>query len=524
MSVKRTDFRFLQIANNLVIGIENKKINAFELLITIASVAFVRSFLEIFSNAGAILHPSVFLVQFPLWYATVFLGLSIVISISLGRDIVKVLKLVIAFAFITFIPPIVDLLFFRRGGINYIFSLKDISKPLSEPFKVYITFFFNLKCLPPGVSPGIMVEAYMIVLLIFFYGIAVNAGLIRSIVASFLSYSLIYFFAIIPYVIGKIEIFLKVHKLISPYSVLNSDQGCFLFLILFVLLMFIKAKGRIALSCFLSSRFFRLLHYIFVFLFGLYIGIGKNWRNFASLNYGKLLLTFLVVVLSEIGAVFLNDIYDFKSDKINKRNSPFVRGLISRDELFLMAYLSFFLALLGGLLVNYPVLYWGFVMISLASLYSLPPFRLKRFLGISTLVLGAISVVVALLAFMFTGEYFSHNVLDFPSSYIGGLFIFVWLAGNIKDLGDEKGDKIDNIFTLPVLFGEKSARLGLAFVVLVLFCVVPFVLKLSLLYLFLAVAFGLLSFIFLIKRLVVEFVFALYYVYFLIILFAGAIR
>ncbi|MGB9561251.1 MAG: UbiA family prenyltransferase [bacterium] len=517
-------WKIIKLGRDIVLTIENKSLGPFELVGTILSVVFIRSLLEIFSNTGMIAHPSVFLVQFPVWYMTVFVGLTIVISLSLQRDTIKVVKVIVAFAFITLIPPVVDLLFYRRGGMNYIFTLKDINKPLTEPLKIYITFFFNINRLPQGVSPGIMVEAYFIVVLVFIYGMLFKKGILRSFIASFLSYSLIYFFAIIPYIVGKLELWLKASGIISPYSALNIEQSCLIFLVLFLFILVIIVKKGALIGYFLSIRFFRLLHYFIVFLFGIYVGIGYNWKNFKALNHGKFFLSFMVILLSAVGAAIFNDITDFHSDRINKRNSPFVRGILGKSELGLISGVAFVLSFLCGLVVSYPLLYFGFVLFALSFIYSSPPVRFKRFPILQTVVLGMISVVSALVGYMYTDEYFPHNILDFPENYMLALLILVAVGGNIKDFGDEKGDKEGGILTIPVLLGESFARFLLGLCVTILFGLIPTFLHFGAIYIALGWIMGFLSLIMLVKRFSPDIVFALYYIYFLLVLFSGKIR
>jgi|GEM_PF-2956320 len=499
-------------------AIENAKSGFGELTITLLAVVFARSLLEIFSNTQAIAHPSVFLLQFPIWYLAVFTGLSLVLSYTLKREIGSATKVLITFSFITLIPPIVDLVVGVKGGINYIYTTRDIQTPIVEPLKVYLTFFFNLWRLPSGVSPGIMVEAYFIVVLTFLYGVLANAGVIRSIAASILSYTLIYLFAIIPYLVVKLEFALKGLKILSPYSVLNIEQTCYIFLSLFIFLWALKARPQGIKDFLVSFRLNRLLHYFFMLVFGVFIGIGGVWANFRSLNYSKFFLLVLGLLWAEIGAVAVNDMYDIESDRINGFLRPLVKKTLTPEEARIIAVCSFFLALLGGLLVSYPALYFFFVILGFSFVYSAPPLRLKRVAILSTLVIAVLSLVVALLGYEFTNEYFPHPIINFPQKYILGILLIFTIAGNIKDIGEEAGDKAQGVFTLPVLLGNQRARFLIGGFVAISYIVATILLGASQYWILIAALFAIVNFLLVLKLPHGNITFYLYYIFFVLIL------
>jgi len=83
------------------------------------------------------------------------------------------------------------------------------------------------------------------------------------------------------------------------------------------------------------------------------------------------------VTLITIGAYFINQIFDYESDEINKKLGFLQKGLIKKSEMMAAYIVVSLLPLVPAFVYNYKT---GFVMVAMILLgyaYSAPPFRFK---------------------------------------------------------------------------------------------------------------------------------------------------
>jgi 4-hydroxybenzoate polyprenyltransferase len=121
----------------------------------------------------------------------------------------------------------------------------------------------------------------------------------------------------------------------------------------------------------------------------------------------------------------------------------------------------------------------------------MPPFRLKRFLGIATVFASLAGMTVLLLGY--TMVHPTHTVQDIPFPIILYLFLAYAIALPLKDFKDTPGDKKDKVYTLPVVFGIPKAKTLMSAATFLLFLGSIFVMHTPHLFLW-ALLFGSLSF------------------------------
>jgi 4-hydroxybenzoate polyprenyltransferase len=127
-------------------------------------------------------------------------------------------------------------------------------------------------------------------------------------------------------------------------------------------------------------------------------------------------------------------------------------------------------------------------------LYSVPPLRLKRYPMLSAFLVAS----GALLAFTL-GFYAEQPQVDYPSSLAYAILICFTLAFNTKDLKDYEGDKKSRVWTIPVIFGLKKGRMIIAALDLLAYSLVPTILGLKSA-MFPALAFGLATFLVVLRK------------------------
>jgi homogentisate phytyltransferase/homogentisate geranylgeranyltransferase len=175
----------------------------------------------------------------------------------------------------------------------------------------------------------------------------------------------------------------------------------------------------------------------------------------------------------------LNQITDVEIDKINKPNLPIASGDLSVPGATITVLLSLVLSLLLGVAGSPAFATEGLNMALgmsalLGTLYSLPPFRLKRFPLLAAFcivsVRGAIinagffahARAAAYGAVSGAGVVASSSVLHClwkdPRCFLSSLYfaVFGLVIALMKDVPDIKGDELSNIRTVSVRLGAKT--------------------------------------------------------------------
>jgi len=168
----------------------------------------------------------------------------------------------------------------------------------------------------------------------------------------------------------------------------------------------------------------------------------------------------------------LNQITDVEIDKINKPDLPIAAGILSSRNAIIIVTLALVTSLLCG--VAHPVLgsnglnvaLWGSMI--LGTLYSVPPFRLKRHPLLAALC------IVAVRGTIINAGFFAHaraaafgggatttalgSLLRDPVCGLSSLFfaIFGIVIALMKDVPDVKGDTVANVRTFSVRVGQRK--------------------------------------------------------------------
>jgi 4-hydroxybenzoate polyprenyltransferase len=182
-----------------------------------------------------------------------------------------------------------------------------------------------------------------------------------------------------------------------------------------------------------------------------------------NLNIFSLFTVFdllVAIVLAWIASVIINDVHDYGIDMVSNAWRPLQQSVFGVKEYHDFGVLLFLLSLLGGLVVGVKFALVFVVYQFLAWAYSAPPFRLKQFPVIATLVSSLASLLIVLLGFfIFSGD---NNIGGLPWRVMLLLVLALTLSLPIKDFKDIAGDKKEGVRTIPVIFGEANGRLIVA--------------------------------------------------------------
>jgi 4-hydroxybenzoate polyprenyltransferase len=89
-------------------------------------------------------------------------------------------------------------------------------------------------------------------------------------------------------------------------------------------------------------------------------------------------------------------------------------------------------------------------------LYSAPPFRLKRFLGLATLLVSSAALLIFFIGYSTLHP--NHSLAGLPLSLVLYLGLAYLVMLPLKDFKDVLGDTKDHIYTLPVILGVERAK------------------------------------------------------------------
>lgn len=220
-------------------------------------------------------------------------------------------------------------------------------------------------------------------------------------------------------------------------------------------------------------------------------------------QFGELMpwwiLTLLIVSVIGIaaGGYVINDYFDVKIDRINRPDNLVVTRIISRDTAMLLFYGLTAVGVIAGTVVAWWAHSWTllFTYVVIPGLLWFYSASYKRMFLVGNLVVAFASAIVPLLVAIANADYLHHlyqNALAY-SPIVGELyvwtggfaafaFLLTWVREIVKDIEDIEGDREMECRTLPIVWGDKVAKiiatlLLMAIAILIvymLFAVLPF--------------------------------------------------
>ena len=220
-------------------------------------------------------------------------------------------------------------------------------------------------------------------------------------------------------------------------------------------------------------------------------------------QFGELMpwwiLTLLIVSVVGIaaGGYVINDYFDVKIDRINRPDNLVVTRIISRDAAMNLFYGLTAVGVIAGTVVAWWAHSWTllFTYVVIPGLLWFYSANYKRMFLVGNLVVAFASAIIPLLVAIANADYLHHlyqNALAY-SPIVGELY--VWTGGFaafaflltlvreiVKDIEDIEGDREMECRTLPIVWGDKVAKmiatlLLMAIAILIvymLFAVLPF--------------------------------------------------
>ena len=185
----------------------------------------------------------------------------------------------------------------------------------------------------------------------------------------------------------------------------------------------------------------------------------SNWRHI--LFDSKLLMLVLATSAAVAGGYLINNFYDAEKDQINRPHKYLLEHRVPASfQLFCYAVLNA-LTLILSALVSMRTLPFFLAYIFGIWLYS---HLLKKHFWAS----NVFAVVLAVIPFFAITLYFKNfsSLVFYHASF---LFLIVLIRDLIKDLENFKGDWVRGYKTIAVVFGERTTKILLSFLVLLTF-------------------------------------------------------
>ena len=220
-------------------------------------------------------------------------------------------------------------------------------------------------------------------------------------------------------------------------------------------------------------------------------------------QFGELMpwwiLTLLIVSVVGIaaGGYVINDYFDVKIDRINRPDNLVVTRIISRDAAMNLFYGLTAVGVIAGTVVAWWAHSWTllFTYVVIPGLLWFYSASYKRMFLVGNLVVAFASAIVPLLVAIANADYLHHlyqNALAYSPIvgelyvWIGGFaafaFLLTWVREIVKDIEDIEGDREMECRTLPIVWGDKVAKIIATILLVViailivymLFAVLPF--------------------------------------------------
>ncbi len=480
--------KFEKIALSIIEKIENQKITPSNWLLSFFAIVFLRIFLEAYStglNYFQFATNRVF-ADFIFFHTPAFFLLGGLFFILLlyfltKEKIEKISKIALFALLVILLPPTIDLIASAGQG-----ELSMGYVPLSETPDSVGTFFkwFLMMVLygPQGLLFLGEAPSYMDTDSFVNYGTRIQLGFIflgliwyiflktKNVFKVFLGLIALYFIKAIVYYFPSTlsDISASLNPAFNNHRIIFSLY--FLFICILASLWFYIYHKEKFISLFNNLRLSRIAHSVVLLSLGLYFG-GLLDFEFNLANTSLIILALISLFLCWLGEIFYGDLSDERIDKIANPSRPLPSGKFNRSEFRFLGSIFFAVSYLTAFVVGYGFFVFLLLRGFVGYLYAYPPFRLKRFP-----VLATFSRALAFLFTIYAGFLLiaDNTIFDFPGRLALFILVIFTLGTTVKDIRDYRGDKTDNVYTIPAIFGPEKGKKIISLLVFIAFISAPF--------------------------------------------------
>jgi len=481
------------------------------------SLIFLRVFIEQFlSHARPRAFYSLFIEYSHdiYFFGITFLFLWILTSFLTKKNPCELSFIFLLGSWLILLPPVLDMIR-TQGSVFWSFYILSDFGNLSSHF---FTFFGNL---PSGIVYfGTKITFFLAIIFLSIFIFFETKNKLCALISFLFFYIILFFMGAFPtfFFIGHTffsasqkvteikayqiaQFFGSSQKILGvasqnlTYNFASNLNLIFFPLLIFMLIIFSFFWDKKKLfAVFFNLRFPQMIYHSGLFLIGIGLGTVDFSQNFSFTIFSlmAILCLLLVVWLAWTASVIVNDIYDFEIDCVSNPDRPLVQKIFTVKEYFSLGIFCFLLSILGASSVGFSFAGLIIVYQILAYFYSAPPFRLKKFPLFATFLSSSASLMILFLGYILLSD--DQTIRHLSWRIILLLWITYTFSLPIKDFKDIEGDKKYRIWTIPVILGEKKARLMVAINIFVSYMLSVFLLNEMRLFIW-ALIFGTASFL-----------------------------
>ena len=440
--------KLILFAKRLIRALEDPKIGFGNYILTFVFVMTLRNFLEMFSDNENI--SFLLFSHYYLSYICLAMALIVLFYFAVKQKVESIARVVLPFFIVLVLAPMLDLIISLGKGHDISYMLPGKHENLLRRFFTYFGPYEDF-----GVSPGMRIEIGLVLVMCTIYFYIKTENILRSLLFCFLSYSLIFFYGMMPYVVKYV---LSVFGLEFSYSAVVMRN--FYLLLIFILTpwLYYLHNRKHCIEILKDLRYLRVLHFVLMSV----LGIVLSQNNFELTDDTLFHLIFMAaaILFASLFSLITNNLVDYDIDKITNKKRPSVSKTLSTAHYMKLAWIAFILAMVYSLAISFTTMFLILLFIAIYFLYSMPPFRLKRVPVFSKFLIALNSLVIFISGYLLVG-----GKMDLPFNIIAFCFVGFTAVINFIDIKDYEGDKIVGIKTLPTMLGVKRSKqvIGLFF-------------------------------------------------------------
>ncbi|WP_031460780.1 homogentisate phytyltransferase [Chloroflexus sp. MS-G] len=185
--------------------------------------------------------------------------------------------------------------------------------------------------------------------------------------------------------------------------------------------------------------------------------IVASWRPLTLDLIGLWVATWIVCLSLNLYVVGVNQLTDVAIDRINKPWLPIAAGRLSVQAGRWFVVIALIIALIGAWLLSLYLWLTVVTITLIGSLYSLPPFRLKRKPLAAAISIASARGVIANVGLALHYRHWLEVDLPFTTLVLTAVFFFGFalVIAFYKDLPDDRGDRMYQIETLTTRLGPR---------------------------------------------------------------------
>lgn len=429
-----------------------------------------------------------------------------------GGGSIKQAANVLLFGFlITLTPPIIDRLIFGPGGYWSFYEFDGLLGLVER----FFTLFGDTPDI--GITYGVRIEVVLVTIALGIYAYLKSGRLKKALLSALFVYTALFVLGTFPAWVTLVVLspekgllaitgndvaglFLAPEQVLGRdltdfRSVLNFKMSLVFALVLTLLgaLLLKQTYPKHLVALAKNARVPQLIYHAGLLSLGVLLSVLFSDGHLEFEFFHGLGLTLLVLATwsAWLASVVVNDLYDTRIDALTNPKRPLIEETITPDTYKAYGVIFFLVSLFFSGIVSFSALLIFLSYQALAWLYSAPPFRLKQYPGIATLLAAFAGILVLIMGFVATA--LTHDIHALPLSLLGYLFVAYCLALPIKDFKDIEGDRRDGVYTIPVLLGADLGKHVIGGATFLLFAFSPLVLNMRPLF-FPALLFGALAF------------------------------